>query len=59
MFFNTPDDQLRRMYKEMWGRDWPHDNNYLHELWLEAYECLPSQQEIALELMRENHDFTN
>lgn len=32
--------ELRAKYKEIWSRDWPHDNATLQILWLEAKQLL-------------------
>jgi len=43
---------LRALYREKWGRDWPHDDEYLRELTREAR----SREEVVV-LMRECHEF--
>ena len=43
---------LRQKYKEIWNREWPHDDKYLRELARES-----SSVEEVLELMRECHSF--
>jgi hypothetical protein len=61
--------KLRERYREIWGRDWPHDDAYLNELWLQVAEKSPKTErgnysipntaryETALMVMRENHIF--
>lgn len=57
---------LRRRYNETWSRDWPEDDKYLSELWLEAQGSYPTPQrgrnvgkvyDDTLDLMRESHQF--
>lgn len=60
---------LRAEYLETWSRDWPHDDDYLSELWFEekvnagASETQKTGPSIkvayseTLVRMRENHDF--
>lgn len=59
--------QLRQTYKQNWGLEWPFNNHFLTELWVEAKELngqgAKSKQfsreatEDCLVLMRENHEF--
>lgn len=57
--------QLRRRYFDIWGREWPENNAYLKQLWLEARElhaCSahvppPAVWQECLTLMRESHTF--
>lgn len=57
--------KLRRRYLETWGREWPEDDAYLAELWLEARGTLQAKKgpkvdaayADALVAMRESHEF--
>lgn len=61
--------RLRAEYLTTWSREWPHDDEYLSELWFEekvnagASEAQKTGQSIqdsyseTLVRMRENHDF--
>jgi len=61
--------KLRQMYRDTWGREWPHDDDYLDTLWREVREKapksalgnygIPAQEmlELGVMLMRENHVF--
>lgn len=58
--------KLRDMYQEAWAREWPHDDQYLRELWSETRGEIPNgNEEIpppavwtrCVEAMRENHPF--
>lgn len=58
--------KLRARYVEMWGRSWPHEDEYLVKIWKRARsEVLPNghrfykekRYSIALNAMRENHVF--
>jgi hypothetical protein len=52
----------RRAYEKMWGRKWPHDDDYLRQLAREVRELkneYPTTKvcEVLLNAMRENHEF--
>jgi len=59
--------KLRRLYREQWKLDWPHDNAFLSVLWFEARESRKTDakkgpyldwvyQDTLIE-MRTNHNF--
>jgi hypothetical protein len=62
-------EKLRQMYKDTWGREWPHDDDYLDTLWREVREKTPTSAlgnygvpaqemlELGVLRMRENHVF--
>jgi hypothetical protein len=53
--------QLRRRYRETWGRDWPENDKYLTVLWNETKRPGASwsdRYEETLVAMRESHEFT-
>jgi hypothetical protein len=62
-------EKLRQMYKDAFGREWPHDDDYLDTLWREVREKtpksalgnygVPAQEmlELGVWRMRENHVF--
>lgn len=58
--------KVRRLYSEAWGREWPHDDDYIRELWLESRAEVrngknkvppPEVWQSCLMAMRENHPF--
>ena len=58
--------KLRRLYLETWSREWPHDDSYIRELWLETRREIrngtnkvppPGVWDRCIEAMRENHTF--
>jgi hypothetical protein len=61
--------KLRARYREMWDRDWPHDDDYLDVLWRATIEVTPMSDrgnfrvpiaeiyDACLLRMRENHVF--
>jgi hypothetical protein len=63
--FNIPESAwqstrgAREAYARMWGREWPHDDDYLRQLAREVPPGEPgfSRCTFLLELMRENHAF--
>ena len=60
-------NEIQRRYREVWHRDWPHDNAAMAELWFEAKTELgiPRQskqggeqvKKLTVEKMRFDHDF--
>jgi hypothetical protein len=60
--------KARRAYRAAWNREWPFDERYLAELFIEAKATLelePNSKkspdevlEIVLDLMRTDHEFT-
>lgn len=58
--------KLRNEYFDTWERQWPHDDKYLAELWLDSRKDLNNLRgsqnlapvyERTLLYMRENHEF--
>lgn len=63
---SAPIRTLRSRYAAIWGREWPHDDSYLAELWAEEQAEWPQPRrgkaagpiyDETLMRMRENHDF--
>ena len=63
-------NKLRTTYSNIWGREWPYDDEYLSELWFEqkldlgvskntkTHPLMNVVYEETLMRMRENHEFT-
>jgi hypothetical protein len=52
--------QLRRRYRETWGRDWPENDEYLTVLWNETKRpgaAWADRYDETLIAMRESHEF--
>jgi hypothetical protein len=52
-------ETIRRVYAGIWGREWPHNDEYLCEL-IREVPMRPSGEtrcQFLLERMREDHDF--
>jgi hypothetical protein len=56
--------KLRNLYFATWHVQWPHEDAYLSQIWLESRGAFPLTNATpafpyCLELMRECHEFTS